>query len=198
MSFNFQNMRFLRSYGFETELPPAEKREVALCGRSNVGKSSLLNKLGGQKSLARVSSTPGKTTTINLFHLSQDTILADLPGYGYAKRSDAERKRWAGLMEHYFNSGRDIALVLQLLDMRHDPSQDDYTMLDFLSQLEIPFAVVLTKSDKLNKTDFAARQKAFEEILDEFSPLAIMPFSTMGQEPVERLREYLSCHLALK
>ncbi|HJD23891.1 MAG TPA: ribosome biogenesis GTP-binding protein YihA/YsxC, partial [Firmicutes bacterium] len=113
------------SAGVADQLKPSTLPEIAFSGRSNVGKSSLLNKLLQRKSLARVSATPGKTATINFYRV--DTMrLVDLPGYGYARVSDAERHRWADLIEGYFNDQRDLRLVLQLVDMRHPPSKDDY------------------------------------------------------------------------
>ena len=129
---NTNNIKFEASYGVSSQLPPSSLPEIVFAGKSNVGKSSLFNKLFNRKSLARVSSVPGKTTTINFF-LLDGIRFADLPGYGYAKRSASEIQRWGELMEGYFAGGRDIRLVVQLLDMRHPPTADDKTMLGFLS-----------------------------------------------------------------
>ena len=153
---NFNNIKFETSYGVSAQLPPSAPAEIAFAGRSNVGKSSLINKLFNRKNLARVSSVPGKTVTINFFDCDGIKIV-DLPGYGYAKVSHSEKKRWAELMESYFQSGRNIKLVFQLVDMRHTPSDQDFDMMRFLQFSKIPFVVVMTKCDKLNKTETAKR-----------------------------------------
>ena len=147
----FDKTEFTAAYGTSKQLPPSKEAEIVFSGRSNVGKSSLINKLFNRKNLARVSSVPGKTITVNFFK-GDGVYFVDLPGYGYAKRDQGERKRWAELMEGYFHSERNIALVIQLVDMRHPATDFDLDMLDFLSQMGIPYTVILTKSDKLNKT----------------------------------------------
>ncbi len=185
---DFNKAEFLRAYGFKDQLPPSEKAELVFCGRSNVGKSSLINKLCNRKSLARVSATPGKTTTINFFSLGEDALLVDLPGYGYAKRSQDEKRRWASLMEHYFQSGRDLRLILLLLDSRHKPSVDDFGMLEFLKETGRRFLVVLTKCDKLNKTQYRENLEAFDAWLAPYAPAGIETFTINGSEAAERLR----------
>ncbi len=189
MNLSFQKAEFITSYGLRDQMPPSSGAELVFAGRSNVGKSSLINKLCGRKSLARVSSTPGKTTTINFFSLGEDAVLVDLPGYGYAKRSDAEKQRWASLMEHYFTSGRDIRLVILLLDSRHKPSVDDFDMLGFLSEMQMPFMVALTKTDKLNKTQYRENMESFKEWLAPYPVRKTVPFTVTGVESVEALRE---------
>lgn len=179
---------FKASYGLSSQLPERDRAEIVFSGRSNVGKSSLINKLCNRKSLARVSSTPGKTATIN-FYAVDDCYFVDLPGYGYAKVSDSERRRWSGLIEGYFHQDRDIRLVLSLLDIRHAPSADDLTMLDFLIDSELPFAVVLTKTDKLTNNQLRAR---LEEIRTEIpcgDQVALFPVSSMNGKGIEELRE---------
>ena len=148
---NYANAAFAASYGLSSQLPESDRTEFVLSGRSNVGKSSLINRLCGRKNLARVSSTPGKTATINFYNL--DTAwLVDLPGYGYAKVSAAERQRWDELINSYFDAGRRCALLLQLLDCRHAPSADDEQMMQYLQYHGIPFVAVLTKADKLGRS----------------------------------------------
>lgn len=188
---NYQTCVFEASYGTRDQLPPAILPEVCFSGRSNVGKSSLLNKVLGRRALARVSAKPGKTVTINFFRL-ENIRLCDLPGYGYAKVARSEKLRWAALMEHYFQSGRDIRLVVQLIDMRHPPTADDLDMLRFLLDAGYPVLVALTKSDKLNKTERTARETALREELS-FLPemVPIIPFSAQSGEGVEALREAL-------
>ena len=147
---NFNKAEFEFAVGAASQLKPSEMPEVIFSGRSNVGKSSLINKLVNRKALARVSATPGKTATINFFRVDE-FHLVDLPGYGYAKVSKSEKDRWAKLMEGYFNQDRRFALVVQIVDMRHAPSKDDMNMIDYLYQRELPFIIVLTKKDKLKK-----------------------------------------------
>ena len=184
----YESFQFETSFGVSAQLNPSEMPEIVFAGRSNVGKSSLLNRLLGRKNLARVSSVPGKTATINFFN-GDGVRFVDLPGYGYAKISQSEKKRWAELMEYYFTSGRDIRLVVQLTDMRHPITLDDRNMLDFLEQRQIPYLVVMTKSDKLNKTETAKRMAQIGEELDGFHPLAVVAFSALKGTGVPELKE---------
>ena len=169
------------------QLPSPEVPEVAFSGRSNVGKSSLINRLLNRKGLARTRATPGKTATINFYRLD-NARLVDLPGYGYAKVSREEKRRWGGLIEGYLQADRDLRLVLQLVDMRHPPTADDRMMIDFLTEAEIPFVLVLTKSDKLNKSQRRDRLAALEEELADYTGLTIVPFSAENGENADDLR----------
>lgn len=164
MSLNIQNSSLRISAGFTSQFPSDRIPQVALSGRSNVGKSSLINTLLGRKSLARVSSAPGKTITINFYDVDKKLFLVDLPGYGFAKRSADDKKRWSGLTDGYFTANPKIdmlKLVVQLVDSRIGPTKDDEMMLDFMNGAEIPYIVVATKSDKLNATE---RKKSIENI----------------------------------
>ena len=185
---DFTGTQFIKSIGFSEELSPSSAKEVCFCGRSNVGKSSLLNVLCRNKSLARVGNTPGKTTTVNFFSAGEGYLLVDLPGYGYARRSHKEKERWADLMEYYFNSGRNIILAVMLLDMRHNPSSEDMQMLDFLVQTNTPYIVVLTKKDKLNKTEQKQNLEDFSLLLKPFRPIAILPFSIQDNDSAGDIR----------
>ena len=191
----FRQAAFEAAFGTVSQLTQSDLPEVVFAGRSNVGKSSLLNRLFERKSLARVSSTPGKTITIN-FYRCGDVRFADLPGYGFARRSNGEKRRWAELMEHYFSSGRNIRLVVQLIDMRHPMSADDRQMLSFLQETATPFVVVLTKADKLNKTERAAREKAMAEEFAFLDSVILLPFSAVTGEGVEKLRSVIENALA--
>lgn len=184
---NFNNIKFETSYGVSAQLPPSAPAEIAFAGRSNVGKSSLINKLFNRKNLARVSSVPGKTVTINFFDCDGIKIV-DLPGYGYAKVSHSEKKRWAELMESYFQSGRNIKLVFQLVDMRHTPSDQDFDMMRFLQFNKIPFVVVMTKCDKLNKTETAKRLEEIRTELLEFGDIKAIPFSATKGTGAEEIK----------
>lgn len=188
---NYNKAEFERAFGISGQLPPSEVPEIAFAGRSNVGKSSLLNKLFNRKSLARVSSVPGKTITINFYDVDGYKFV-DLPGYGYAKLSKSERDRFGELMEGYFQSGRNIKLVVQLVDMRHKPSQDDYGMIDFMQQMDIPFIIVCTKADKLKVKEFKRREKEIKEELSMVDENLIIPFSSqsgLGLDTVKMLIE---------
>ena len=186
-----ESAAFELSAGLVHQLPASNLPEVAFSGRSNVGKSSLINRLLNRKALARTSATPGKTATINFYRL--DTLrLVDLPGYGYAKVSDAEKRRWKGLIVGYLEADRELCLVVQLLDARHAPSADDRTMLDYLVQREIPFLVVLTKMDKLNVTQRVQRLQAFQEEFASLEGLTVVPFSAVTGEGTQELRKILT------
>lgn len=183
----FDKTEFTASYGTSKQLPPSKEAEIVFSGRSNVGKSSLINKLFNRKNLARVSSVPGKTITVNFFK-GDGVYFVDLPGYGYAKREQAEKKRWEDLMEGYFQSERNIALVIQLIDMRHAPSADDMIMLNFLKETGIPFVIALTKCDKLNKTETEKRREALETELADYADIKRIEFSAIKGTGVEEMK----------
>ncbi|MBQ2733502.1 MAG: YihA family ribosome biogenesis GTP-binding protein [Clostridia bacterium] len=152
---NVQNSKLAITAGLPKQFPASAVPQIAFSGRSNVGKSSLMNTLLGRKSLARVSSTPGKTITVNFYDIDGKLFLVDLPGYGYAKRSPEDKKRWSQLTDGYFTRNPRIDLlcgVIQLVDCRSGATADDLMMLDFLRQSEIPFVICVTKTDKLGKT----------------------------------------------
>ena len=188
---NYNNAQFEKAFATLSQLEESNLPEICFSGRSNVGKSSLINKILGRKSIARVSSKPGKTITINFYRV-EDIRLVDLPGYGYAKISYSEKERWAELMEGYFGSNRNIKMVFQLVDMRHPATDFDISMLEFLKANNIPFTVVLTKSDKLNKTETAYRLKLIFEELGEFAgDTDVIPFSINNNEGVLKVREII-------
>lgn len=187
---NYNKAEFETAFGVSSQLPESTVSEIAFAGRSNVGKSSLINKLLNRKGLARVSSVPGKTVTIN-FYKVDDIRFVDLPGYGYAKVSFEEKERWSELMESYFNSGRNIKLVIQLVDMRHPVTKDDISMMDFMSHYGIRFAVVATKSDKLNKTEYNSRKEALKEELKQFENITVLPFSSVNGKGVQELKQII-------
>lgn len=186
---NWNKVEFEAAFGTLEQLKSSDLPEICFSGRSNVGKSSLINKLLNRKSIARVSSTPGKTVTVNFYRL--DSLrLVDLPGYGYAKVSDRERERWSELIEGYFQTGRNIKLCLQLIDMRHPATEFDISMLEFLSHFKIPYAVVLTKCDKLNKTEFSNRLADLKTELGSLAEgIKIIPFSALKNIGIQEIRE---------
>lgn len=189
MALNTQKVTLKISAGTPRQIPGDPKTQIAFSGRSNVGKSSLINTLLGRKNLARVSSSPGKTITINFYDVDGKLYLVDLPGYGFAKRSPEEKKQWSALTDGYFTQNKNIdrlSLVLQLVDSRVGPTADDEMMLSFLRESELPFVVVATKVDKLNATD---RKNNLETIRNHplITGAPVIPFSSLKGEGKEEL-----------
>lgn len=189
MALNTQNVSLKMSAGDARQFPADPRTQIAFSGRSNVGKSSLINALLGRKNLARVSASPGKTITINFYDVDGKLYLVDLPGYGFAKRSPDEKRKWSSLTDGYFTKNKNIdrlSLVLQLVDSRIGPTADDEMMLGFLRESNIPFAVVATKVDKLNATE---RKQNLSAICSH--PLVgdapVIPFSALKGEGKEDL-----------
>lgn len=182
----YHDVFFEFAAGRKDQLPVSDMPEVVFSGKSNVGKSSLINKLLNRKSIARVSSTPGKTATINSYKLPECRLI-DLPGYGFARVSQSEKTRWAELVEGYFNGERNIRLVIQILDIRHNPSAEDYDMINYLIDRDIPFIVACTKRDKLNKTQFETQMKMFSELFAE-NEIKYVPFSALKGNGVDELK----------
>ncbi len=186
MAINFNNIELAYSCGNTQQLSSVNPLpQIALSGRSNVGKSSMLNTLVGRKSLARVSGEPGKTITINFYLIDKKFYLVDLPGYGYARRSPEEKKRIAIIGEGYFQTCKPV-LVIALIDSVVGPTADDITMLEFLSATNLPFVAAATKTDKLKKSE---REASLEKI-----PLAkeyIIPFSSVTGEGKDSLKRII-------
>ncbi len=183
---NANEIFFEFSAGEPQQFPASDIPEIAVCGRSNVGKSSLINAVFGRHALARTGARPGKTATVN-FYRTRFFRLCDLPGYGYAKVSFAERQRYSRLIDGYFSDERDCRLVIQLLDMRIPPSTDDQKMLDFLIDDGIPFIVALTKADKLKATERRHAENRWQETFSELSGLRVIPFSAVTKEGTEQI-----------
>lgn len=184
---NYNKAVFEKSAGVCEDLIPSDMPEVCFSGHSNVGKSSLINKLMGRKSIARVSNKPGKTVTVNFFKC-ENVRFADLPGYGFAKVSFSEKQRWSELMQSYFSSNRDIRLVFQLIDSRHMPTQDDIDMLNYLYQNGFPFVIVLTKCDKLNKSEREKNLLMFKETFSFLGDVQSVCFSATTGEGNDVIR----------
>jgi GTP-binding protein len=191
---NFHDASFKAAYGTSAQLPASTGPEVSFAGRSNVGKSSLLNKLMFRKGLAKVSATPGKTATINFFEVD-GYDLVDLPGYGYAKVSKGEKDRWADLIEGYYNQDRQFALVCSLIDIRHEPTALDKNMVRFLTEAELPFCIVLTKADKLSKQQQIKQRAAIKKALKLPNGTPIIVTSSEKGEGIDELRSLISSAL---
>ena len=165
MKVNVNNVSLKISAGLPSQFVRSPLAQIAFSGRSNVGKSSLINTLLNRKSMARVSSSPGKTITVNFYDVDKKLFLVDLPGYGYAKRTLEDKKKWSMLVDGYFTSNPNIdllRLVCQLVDSRVGLTKDDCDMVEFLNQTDIPYIIVATKTDKLNKTE---REKAVKSLV---------------------------------
>lgn len=192
---NTNNANIALTVGNSKQFPKSPRPEVALSGRSNVGKSSLINTLLGRKSLARVSSSPGKTITINYYDVDKKLYLVDLPGYGYAKRSKDSKRVWSTLTEDFFVKNPSIdalRLVIQLIDIRTGPTDDDIMMINFLIDNQVDFVVVATKTDKLSKTQL---KNALEDIKNEYflgTGIEILPFSSVTRDGKDDLWRLIS------
>lgn len=186
MKLNIQNSNLEITAGTLRQFPAFSLPQIAFSGRSNVGKSSLINTLLGRKNLARVSSAPGKTITVNFYSVDKKLYLVDLPGYGYAKRSAEDKQRWSTLTDGFFTArtpgDTSLKAVAQLIDMKAGPTSDDEMMLDYLNNAEIPYFIVVTKSDKVNKTDRNAMLEYVKNhpLVAEDTP--IIPFSSLKNE----------------
>lgn len=188
MVLNFQKAEFLDSCFDVKTIKLPTMPEIVFVGRSNVGKSSMINAVLGRKALARTSSTPGKTVSINFYGIDGKVLLTDLPGYGYAQRSKEQRKGWGSLIESYLLlKTRDIRLICMLTDARHEPTKDDLMMYDYLMSTEFLFCVAATKCDKLNKTETENRRISLAE---RFGTEPIM-FSAQTKSGVEQLRQII-------
>ncbi len=197
MKLNLNNTQLKMTAGLPKQFPTDAIPQVALAGRSNVGKSSLVNCLLNRKSLARVSGEPGKTITVNFYEVDKKLFLVDLPGYGYAKRTYEDKLKWSKLTDGYFTANPNIdllALVVQLIDSRTGPTKDDVDMLRFLAEYEIPHIIVATKCDKLNAT----KRKEFIEMINSHPACTaadeIIMFSAKDKEGRDTLWESIIRH----
>ncbi|MDO4813855.1 MAG: ribosome biogenesis GTP-binding protein YihA/YsxC [Gemella sp.] len=187
--FNVNNVDLLISAVSKKQYPEHDLPEVAMCGRSNVGKSSFINTILNRKNYARVSAKPGKTRTLNFFDIDNKLVLVDVPGYGYAKLSKTEKEKLYDMIVEYFVNSQNLSFVMHLLDSRHSPSEDDIMMNEFLNYYEIPFLVVLTKTDKISRNELAKNRKKIESKLDLSNNIDIIPFSSVKKINVNKIIE---------
>ena len=192
MSVNFHNSEFAAAYGTSKQIPGGVLPEIAVCGRSNVGKSSLLNKLMYRKNLAKVSSKPGKTATVNFYQIDKKIHLVYLPGYGYAAKAKSEKERWSELIDGYFDQDRPFAMVLSLVDIRHEATKLDIAMMSYLLSRELPFAVVLTKADKLSRNQQNKMESVIRKQLQLPKEVQILKTSSEKNDGIEDLRRFIS------
>lgn len=184
---NFNNVAFKGAYGTSSQIPASTLPEVSFVGRSNVGKSSLINKLFNRKALAYVSSKPGKTSTVNFF--GNDKIdFVDLPGYGYAKVAKSEKGRWSEMINGYFDQYRFYALVISLIDIRHPATDLDVQMVEFLRACNMPFIIALTKADKLSNNQITKSVAALRKQLNLPTDIEIIPCSAEKGTGMDKIR----------
>ena len=198
---NLQNTKLLISAGEIRQFPAHPIPQVALSGRSNVGKSSLINTLLGRKSLARVSGAPGKTITINFYDVDGKLFLVDLPGYGFAKRTFTDKQQWSSLTDGYFTQNKNIdllAVVIQLIDSRACITKDDEMMLDFMNSAEIPYIIAVTKTDKLNATERKNNLAAIASHPSVAEGTPIVPYSSLKNEGRNELWREISKFTQIK
>lgn len=169
------------------QYPGGDLPEVAFVGRSNVGKSSMINTLLNRKNLARVGATPGKTRQINFYNIDEKLYFVDLPGYGYASVSKTERKSWGEVIDTYLASRTQLKLIIMLIDIRHTPSEDDRTMFQWLEDVNIPYLLAATKTDKLSRSQVAARLGDIRSTFEGGEGIKLIPFSSEKKQGMEEL-----------
>lgn len=182
LKINPNNVEFMISAMDVSQYPTEGKSEIALSGRSNVGKSSFINAVCGRKNIARTSSKPGKTVNLNFYNIDGQFNMVDVPGYGYAKQSKKDREKWGQLIESYLAEREELQAVVQLIDLRHKPTQDDILMYDFLKHLDIPVIVVCTKADKIAKSKVDKHLKIVRENLKIEPEDTIIDFSSVDKK----------------
>ncbi|MEW5924206.1 MAG: ribosome biogenesis GTP-binding protein YihA/YsxC [Candidatus Zixiibacteriota bacterium] len=181
---------FYRSYADARKIPQDSRPQIAFAGRSNVGKSSLLNRLVGLKRLAKTSKTPGRTRLVNFFLINEKYFFVDLPGYGYARASESEKRQWGRLVNNYLENSANLRAVCFLLDCRREPNADDLLMIDWLQSSDIKYAIVLTKADKLSKSNLAKKKKEIEKIF-KVTPIPFSSVSGIGKRELMKWIEDL-------
>mgnify|MGYP001332584658 CR=1 FL=1 len=188
---------FIKSAVWPPQYPPAVMPEIAFVGRSNVGKSSLINTLVGRKNLAKTSNTPGRTQLINFFAINEKISFVDLPGYGFAKVAQSVKKDWGDMIEAYLRERQSLCLIIFILDIRRDPSADDLSLRDWLENYRIPYLYVMTKTDKLSNNQAIARKRAIEKALQLSSEQRTILFSAKTQKGKTDIWDFLQSHLCL-
>ncbi|HHT96385.1 MAG TPA: YihA family ribosome biogenesis GTP-binding protein [Clostridiales bacterium] len=177
--------------GITSTLPDNDKIEIAFAGKSNVGKSSFINSLINRKSLARTSSTPGKTQTINFYNVNEELYFVDLPGYGYAKAPENVKKKWAEMIERYLNKSNQLKAVFLLIDIRHEPNQNDINMYNWIVYNGHHPVIIATKLDKIKRSQREKQIKLIRESLKTEAETKIIPFSSVTKEGREQTWDYI-------
>ncbi|HEN4215845.1 TPA: ribosome biogenesis GTP-binding protein YihA/YsxC [Staphylococcus aureus] len=187
MKVNTNNIELIISAVKEEQYPETELSEVALSGRSNVGKSTFINSMIGRKNMARTSQQPGKTQTLNFYNIDEQLIFVDVPGYGYAKVSKTQREKFGKMIEEYITKRENLQLVIQLVDLRHDPTQDDILMYNYLKHFDIPILVICTKEDKIPKGKVQKHIKNIKTQLDMDPDDTIVSYSSIQNNKQQQI-----------
>ncbi|HIW12897.1 MAG TPA: ribosome biogenesis GTP-binding protein YihA/YsxC [Candidatus Salinicoccus stercoripullorum] len=195
MKINPGNVDILISAVGPDQYPETGLAEIALSGRSNVGKSSFINAVAGRKNIARTSSKPGKTQTLNFYDMDAKFVFVDVPGYGYAKESKKAREKWGAMIEAYITEREALKAVIQLIDLRHKPTEDDILMYDFLKYYEIPVIVICTKMDKIPKSKVQKHLKIIKEGIEFESEDTIIPFSSTDKKNLPLVIQTIADHI---
>lgn len=195
MNINPNNIDLIISAVQEAQYPDTGLSEVALCGRSNVGKSSFINSMIGRKNMARTSQQPGKTQTLNFFNIDDQLIFVDVPGYGYAKVSKSQREKFGKMIEEYLTKRESLKLVIQLVDLRHNPTEDDVLMYNYLKHFDIPTLVICTKEDKIAKGKIQKHIKNIKEKLDLGPDDTIISYSSIQNTKQQQIWDLIADYL---
>ncbi|RIL71942.1 YihA family ribosome biogenesis GTP-binding protein [Staphylococcus devriesei] len=195
MNINPNNIDLIISAVQEAQYPDTGLSEVALSGRSNVGKSSFINSMIGRKNMARTSQQPGKTQTLNFFNIDEQLVFVDVPGYGYAKVSKSQREKFGKMIEEYLTKRENLKLVIQLVDLRHNPTEDDVLMYDYLKHFEIPTLVICTKEDKIAKGKVQKHLKNIKEKLDLDPDDEIVSYSSIHNTKQQQIWDLIASYL---
>ena len=188
---HIKNVNLETVCGITSVLPENDKMEIAFAGKSNVGKSSLINSLMNRKSLARTSSQPGKTQTINFYNINEEIYFVDLPGYGYAKVSMMMKEKWAKLIERYLINSKQLRIVFLLVDIRHEPSQNDKNMYDWIVYHGYNPLIIATKLDKINRSQVQKHVKMIKQGLNVVDGTPVIPFSSLTKQGRDEIYDYI-------
>lgn len=195
MNINPNNIELIISAAQEAQYPETNLSEVALSGRSNVGKSTFINSMIGRKNMARTSQQPGKTQTLNFFNIDEQLIFVDVPGYGYAKVSKAQREKFGKMIEEYLTQRENLRLVIQLVDLRHNPTEDDVLMYNYLKHFDIPTLVICTKEDKIAKGKVQKHLKNIKDKLELEPEDSIISYSSIKNNKQQQIWDLISTYL---
>ena len=195
MNINPNNIELMISAVKEEQYPETNLTEIALSGRSNVGKSSFINSMIGRKNMARTSQQPGKTQTLNFYNIDEQLIFVDVPGYGYAKVSKSQREKFGKMIEEYLTQRENLRLVIQLVDLRHNPTEDDVLMYNYLKHFDIPTLVICTKEDKIAKGKVQKHLKNIKDKLELEPEDSIISYSSIKNNKQQQIWDLISTYL---
>ena len=195
MNINFNNINFIISAVKKAQYPDTGLTEVALSGRSNVGKSTFINSMIGRKNMARTSQQPGKTQTLNFYNIDEQLIFVDVPGYGYAKVSKVQREKFGKMIEEYITQRENLKLVIQLVDLRHQPTEDDVLMYNYLKHFDIPTLVICTKEDKIAKGKVQKHIKRIKDKLELESGDNIISYSSIKNSKQQEIWNFIETYI---